>query len=159
MTTSKTSIDSILMLGEGSNYQERASAEIMIVGQAIKENANGTIQGATDAVAWRGGITLPKDELGQGYSGVYATDTGTDNLYASGDEVRYAVVAQDVDFKGWVKASGTDITADDELEIIDEGTYKGCFQKKNSGVGVAVALESLAISGIAVNTALKMRRI
>jgi hypothetical protein len=159
MTTTKAQETKVILLGGGSNIQERKSAEVMIVGQAIVRNAAGTIQGATNAVAWGGGITLPKEERGQGYSGVYATDIAAANLYASGAEVRYTVVGKDVDFHGWLKASGSDITAGDELEIISEGTYKGCFQKKDSGVAVAQALESIAISGISVNTPIQLRRL
>ena len=153
MTTSKTAETKVVLLGE-PNLQER-NATAAIVPAMLCYERSGELDPLPAATRWDGALALDKDGLGQGFSGVYATDSAEDNAYAIGEEARYAVVDLGDDFHAWALADGSDISEGDLLEI---SATDGILQKHGSGTAVAVALEDLAMSGISVNTPIACRR-
>jgi hypothetical protein len=152
MSTSKTLNTNEILLGN-PNLQERITGTTVVPAMLCYERS-GQVDPAP-AGRWDGALALAKDELGQGYSGVYATDGAEGNAYAEGDEVRYAVVDTGDDFHAWLLAEGTDVAEGDLLEI---SATDGILQKYSAGVPVAVAMEAVAISGLTVNTPIACRR-
>jgi hypothetical protein len=152
MTTGKVKDTKVILAGDPV-LQEREALGAITPGMLCYERSAAV--GSAPAGRWDGAIALDKDELGQGISGVYATDAATANAYAEGDMARYAVVGVGQDFNAWVLAQGSDITEGDLLEI---SATNGILQKYSEGTPVAVAMESLAISGLTVNTMIAARR-
>lgn len=152
MSTSKVLNTNEILLGNPNTQEREATAEI-VPGMVCYERA-GELDPAP-AGRWDGAIALSKDEQGQGYSGVYATDSASTNVYDAGDEARYAIVDTGDDFHAWALAEGSDITEGDLLEI---SATDGILQKYSSGTPIAVAMESIAMSGIVVNTPIACRR-
>ena len=117
MTTGKTNLTAAILEGNPVLESGKAAAVIVPV-TPVQNNGSAGVAVATDAVAWSGELAIPRDDVGHGLSGVYATDSLAANSDAIGDEVRIAVLSKKEKFQSYADALSADLVIGDEVEIL-----------------------------------------
>lgn len=166
MSQAKTNPTAILLSGSPELFDNKA-AVVMVPGSLAKLSSGGELTTPLSGANWSGEILVSLDELGQGYSGVFATDSAVGNRAEAAGLTRHAVVDTNEDFYAYAYAGKGDISIGDSLVMVTANNC-GMVQELSSyisdnGAGVyytvAIALEDVAVSGLLVNTPVKCRRI